>query len=120
MESNNIEDRSPGGDQPSPQPITERFSEEAVTDRFEPSHITDAIPGARASAAVALSAGELVDDRFRVEDGPLGMPTSEADVFRCTDTQTGEAVALKLYKGKSRDSNHFSAVGVPLTASTAV
>lgn len=98
MESNNIEDRSPGADQPSPQPITERFSEEAVTDRFEPSSITDAIPDARASAVVALSAGELVDDRFRVEEGPLGMPTSEADVFRCTDTQTGEVVALKLYK----------------------
>ena len=98
MESNNIEDKSSPPDQSSPQPVTDRFVEAGVTNRFEPVQFTDVLPEARTAAFITLSSGELVDDRFRVEEGPLGMTTGEADIFRCTDTRTGEPVALKLYR----------------------
>ena len=46
----------------------------------------------------ALPAGEMVRDRYRVLDGPLGMRTGEADVYRCEDAETGDTVALKYYR----------------------
>ncbi len=98
MESNNFEDTPPEAERPAPQPVTDRFSEERPTDRFEPFRVTDVLPEARAATAIVLSQGELVDDRFRIEEGPIGMATGEADIFRCTDTKTGETLALKLYR----------------------
>lgn len=43
---------------------------------------------------------ELVEDRYRVEEGPIGNATGEAEVFRCTDTFDGEPVALKIYRSR--------------------
>ncbi len=77
--------------------VTERFFEGAVTDRLD---FEEAPPGAaeaRPAVTGVLHAGELVDDRYRVEEGPLGVPTGEAELYRCEDMETGEAVALKMY-----------------------
>ena len=69
--------------------VTHRFVDESVTERFD---------AFRASASSMLRHGELIDDRFRIEDGLLGMATGEAEVFHCVDTDTGENVVIKLYR----------------------
>ena len=45
-----------------------------------------------------LAAGEVVDGRYRVEEGPLGGPSGEGQVFKCQDLSTGETTVLKFYK----------------------
>ena len=77
--------------------VTQRLPEERATDRFEPRGAAQ--PEAAAQAAPpGLAEGELVDDRYRVEAGPIGTATGEAEVYRCADAETGETVALKFYR----------------------
>ena len=44
-----------------------------------------------------LPPGTLVNERYRVEKGPIGEQTGESRVYRCHDTQTSETVVLKVY-----------------------
>jgi len=79
--------------------VTERFQEDRPTDRFAPPQERISTTPTEAPAMPAsLLRGELVDDRYRVEEGPLGFATGEAEVYRCLDTQTDAIVALKLYQ----------------------
>ncbi len=79
--------------------VTVRFPMDPVTERFVPdaTNVDAGAPAVPARAPVSLRVGELVDDRYRIEEGPLGEPTGEAEVFRCLDTGTNESVALKYY-----------------------
>ena len=90
---------------------TERFAEDSgasrATARFDDSRATarfdaggpgaDAVPGSRPGR---LAPGERIDGRYRIDAGPIGRPTGEAEVYCCTDDLTGETVALKLYYDK--------------------
>lgn len=90
---------------PAPDFVTERFPEPRATERFQEPRATLRMPDDRPTRrpaagrarTVALHPGELVGDRYRVEEGPLPGATGEADIFRCVDTETGENVALKFY-----------------------
>jgi hypothetical protein len=100
------EPRPPEGSEPR---ATQRFSEDTgaarATARFDDGRATarfDAgTAGAPADAARGrLAPGERIDGRYRIEAGPIGRPTGEAEVYRCTDDVTGETVALKVYYDK--------------------
>ena len=75
---------------------TERFDGGRATARFDPA---EAAPNA-AGRPGQLAVGERIDGRYRMEAGPIGRPTGEAEVYRCTDEVTGESVALKVYYDK--------------------
>jgi len=85
--------------------VTQRYPLDPVTQRFPteaaPMEIDAEVPAPR-TAPVTLEAGEMVNDRYRVEEGPLGEPTGEAEVFRCTDSHTADIVALKFYRTSIR------------------
>jgi len=77
--------------------VTERLPEQRATERFGPRGEAQSEAAAQA-APPGLARGELVDDRYRVEAGPIGTATGEAEVYRCADAETGETVALKFYR----------------------
>lgn len=82
-----------------PEEPPEPAMEDRATDRFQMEPLTGQTTGREEGGTPGtLTPGELVDDRYRVEQGPIGARTGEAEVYRGTDTQTGEAVALKLYR----------------------
>ncbi|MEI6415374.1 MAG: serine/threonine-protein kinase, partial [Pseudomonadota bacterium] len=45
-----------------------------------------------------LERGLLIAERYRVLSGPMGQISGEAEVYRCRDEDSGEAVAVKLYR----------------------
>lgn len=45
-----------------------------------------------------LQAGIQIVDRYRIEAGPLGGISGEAEIYRCIDERTGLPVVLKLYR----------------------
>lgn len=49
-----------------------------------------------------LPVGTFVDDRYRVEAGPLGVLSGEAEIYRCLDSSTGDQVVLKFYLVRMR------------------
>jgi len=49
-------------------------------------------------AILQLQPGTQVADRYRIEAGPLGGISGEAEIYRCHDERTGMQVALKLYR----------------------
>ncbi len=88
---------------------TERFSEDAgaerATARFDGGRATARFDADGAESAVVsrpgrLAPGERIDGRYLIDAGPIGRPTGEAEVYRCTDDVTGETVALKVYYDK--------------------
>ncbi len=89
---------NPGG-------VTQRFPEGPVTDRFVEHRATLRMPETQKpsrvertrAVGVGLTYGELVGDRYRVEEGPLQNATGEGFIYRCVDTQSREDVALKFY-----------------------
>ncbi|MEI6415513.1 MAG: hypothetical protein WCP34_14805, partial [Pseudomonadota bacterium] len=70
--------------------VTERLPPQAVTGRFPPS------PPPR--MLTCLETGLLMAERYRVLTGPIGQTSGEAEVYRCRDEDSGEAVAVKLYR----------------------
>ncbi len=87
---------------------TERFPEETgpsrATARFDDSRATARFDGGTAAETASrtgrLAPGERIDGRYRIDAGPVGRPTGEAEVYQCTDDVTGETVALKVYYDK--------------------
>ena len=56
-------------------------------------------PDAKPAAAKATKSPVIIADRFRVTGKPLGGgATGEAEVYPCEHTETGDIVALKLYR----------------------
>lgn len=70
-----------------PGEFTQRFPT-GPTRRFEPP----------AASSAGLAPGTVIGERYRLDDGPLGGPTGEAEVYRCEDLHSGGIVALKLYR----------------------
>ena len=88
------------------QSVTQRFWE-AVTLRYKeaPASVTRRYPDDAAAAAPAprtspdaLPPGAVLADDYRIEAGPLGGTTGEADVYRCHDLLRDRTVAVKLYR----------------------
>ena len=68
--------------------ITDRLPSVAVTERFETVQVTEILKGLSSPQlleALRLKPGELVAERYRVKEGPLGKATGEAEIFRCQD-----------------------------------
>ena len=83
---------------PGAPPVTDRMPEGRATDRFE-AEPASAAPRRAEGVLSAVTDGELVDDRYRIEGARIGEVTGEGELFRGTDTQTGDTVALKFYRG---------------------
>ncbi|MGD8590354.1 MAG: serine/threonine-protein kinase, partial [Chromatiales bacterium] len=49
-------------------------------------------------SVLQLQAGIQVVDRYRIEAGPLGGISGEAEIYRCLDERSGLPVVLKLYR----------------------
>jgi len=49
-------------------------------------------------SALQLRAGSQIADRYRVQAGPLGGISGEAEIYRCLDERTGSQVVVKLYR----------------------
>ncbi len=103
------------------QAVTDRF-EQGVTNRFipsdeqsdsqesppkvffgrggDPNKITQKFEQSRDDSK--LPVGTFVDDRYRVEAGPLGVQSGEAKIYRCLDSSTGDQVVLKFYLVRMR------------------
>jgi len=88
----------------SPAPVTERWEEPQVTDRLIEPSVThrwdESISGETAITLdpLGIKREELVDDRYRIQEGPLGGYTGEAEIYKCHDESTGQTVALKFYR----------------------
>ncbi|MEM7017892.1 MAG: serine/threonine-protein kinase [Pseudomonadota bacterium] len=84
--------------------VTQRFPQGKVTERYTPkpeeAQVTQRYETASPSAGgVTLSLGELIADCYRVQAGPLGGVTGEADVYHCLDESLdNREVAVKLYR----------------------
>ncbi len=92
------------------QSVTQRYWE-AITLRYTetPLLVTRRYPDAEAAAAPAAEGtprarpgtpppGSVLADDFRIEAGPLGGTTGEAEVYRCYDLVRDRTVAVKLYR----------------------
>lgn len=95
--------QTPVTDRMTVSPVTDRLVQPPVTDRMEDSKITNKMEDLAEENVIPLDPlgikkGELVDDRYRVNDGPLGKYTGEADIFKCIDEITGQTVVLKVYR----------------------
>ncbi len=85
--------------------ITERMvSSDSVTDVFaKNSETIDQITKRFVSdsdllVALELKPNMLISERYRVEEGPLGGMSGEAEIYRCIDEQGDQQIALKLYR----------------------
>lgn len=84
---------------------TDRFEAKRQTKRFTEGKVTDdfsrfGLGRDELMASLNLRKGDLVDDRFCIEEGPIGGDTGEAEIFKCKDENTGLSIALKMYRFK--------------------
>ena len=49
-------------------------------------------------SVLQLRVGNQIADRYRVQAGPLGGISGEAEIYRCLDERTGSQVVVKLYR----------------------
>ncbi len=92
------------------EPVTKRYWESvslrytesgvSVTRRYPDDEAAAALSGKepRGSKSGALPPGAVLADDYRIEAGPLGGPTGEAEVYRCHDLRGDRTVAVKLYR----------------------
>jgi hypothetical protein len=84
--------------------VTLRYAEAraAVTQRYPEDEAdaaaTPSVKGVRRARVATLPPGSLLADGYRIEAGPLGGPSGEAEVYRCHDPQGDRTVAVKLYR----------------------
>jgi serine/threonine protein kinase len=95
---------------PSPAGVTQRMAvDESVTRRLDPAPAVDDDQLAQQvtarlhdeaplMSALQLQAGNQIADRYRVQAGPLGGISGEAEIYRCLDERTGSQVVVKLYR----------------------
>ncbi|MBV5338783.1 MAG: serine/threonine protein kinase [Deltaproteobacteria bacterium] len=86
---------SPGGQPHGQERLTEVFASQGV-DAHRITGVFSQQPPDFLSI-LGLQAGALVDDRYRVEEGPLGGISGEAEIYRCVDSLTASQVVLKFY-----------------------
>jgi hypothetical protein len=77
--------------------MTTRFNE--AKGRTGNERPTDKFDGQPDFNALSLNKGDLVDDRFIIQETIL-TESGEADIFRCKDDRTGEDAVLKFYRIK--------------------
>jgi serine/threonine protein kinase len=94
----------------SPVGVTQRMAgDESVTQRLDAAPAVDADQlvqqvtarlhdEATLMSALQLRAGNQIADRYRVQAGPLGGISGEAEIYRCLDERTGSQVVVKLYR----------------------
>lgn len=80
--------------------MTTRFKESAGTDRWEekkkrPTFQFDDVPSDY--DPLSLKPGDFVDDRFKIIER-IKVKSGEADIYRCTDEQTGKPAVVKFYR----------------------
>ena len=80
-----------------PDNVTQRFDERATL-RFDDSDRRRDQQTPSAPSTGGPGVGDLIEDRYRLDEGPIGTATGEAEVFRCTDLHGDEPVALKIYR----------------------
>ncbi|OSM00336.1 serine/threonine protein kinase [Magnetofaba australis] len=88
-------------DPPQHASVTERFdaAEPAKIDPAALAEVTERFDAAEPTLeALQLKIGDLVDDKYQVEAGPLGVGSGEAEIYRCRNALTGETVILKFYR----------------------
>jgi serine/threonine protein kinase len=95
---------------PLPAGVTQRMAgDESVTQRLDVAPVVDADQlveqvtarlhdEAALMSALQLRAGSQIADRYRVQAGPLGGISGEAEIYRCLDELTGSQVVVKLYR----------------------
>ena len=95
---------------PSASGVTQaRDGDAAVTRRLPAEHALDAshleqqVTARLRDEAVLMSvlqlgAGVQIADRYRVQEGPLGGVSGEAEIYRCLDERSGAQVVIKLYR----------------------
>jgi len=95
---------------PLPAGVTQRMAgDESVTQRLDAAPVVDAdqlVEQVTARlhdevalmSALQLRAGSQIADRYRVQAGPLGGISGEAEIYRCLDELTGSQVVVKLYR----------------------
>lgn len=78
--------------------VTEKLPESGYQPDRDPgrSHQPDSKPASWSRTVLQID--EIVDGRYLVLTEPIGEETGEAQVFKCTDLQTQQEVALKLYR----------------------
>ncbi|MEW5722304.1 MAG: serine/threonine-protein kinase [Thermodesulfobacteriota bacterium] len=96
-----VTDRLPGAGPARPARVTDRLPE--TSDAEPKARVTDRLdtmprPETAPPPSWRVGPGQIVNGRYRLEEGPLGQDTGEAQVYRCLDRRTSEEVALKLYK----------------------
>ncbi|CAK0761571.1 non-specific serine/threonine protein kinase [Gammaproteobacteria bacterium] len=72
--------------------VTARLPSQAVTERFTTSTTI------RRRTSPGLETGLMIGERYRILEGPIGHTSGEAEVYRCRDEDSGEDVAVKLYR----------------------
>ncbi|MEA2080560.1 MAG: serine/threonine-protein kinase [Pseudomonadota bacterium] len=92
----------------SPADVTQRMAgNESVTRRLDAApdatqlvqQVTARLrDGAALMSVLQLQAGNQIADRYRVQAGPLGGISGEAEIYRCRDERTGTQVVVKLYR----------------------
>ena len=92
------------------QRLTQRMAgDESVTRRLDPASAVDADllvqqvtarlhDQAALMSVLQLRAGNQIADRYRVQAGPLGGISGEAEIYRCLDERSGSQVVVKLYR----------------------
>jgi len=90
--------------------VTQRMAgDESVTRRLDPASAVDADllvqqvtarlhDEAALMSVLQLRAGNQIADRYRVQAGPLGGISGEAEIYRCLDERSGSQVVVKLYR----------------------
>lgn len=76
---------------------TDRHDTGQSTLRRDAGQTTDRRDDAGGQRMADIQAGDILADRYRVIDGPIGGNTGEAEVFRCLDETTQQTVAFKRY-----------------------
>ena len=95
---------------PSEADVTQRMAaDESVTRRLDLASAVDADllvqqvtarlhDQAALMSVLQLRAGNQIADRYRVQAGPLGGISGEAEIYRCLDERSGSQVVVKLYR----------------------
>ncbi len=82
------------------EPLTERLEDAVPVVADQLAHKVTAKMGEETPlmSALHLQVGNQIADRYRVQDGPLGGISGEAEIYRCFDERTGGQVVVKLYR----------------------
>ncbi len=94
MSAKSVTRRYPGQAPSDTAQVTQKYSEKP---KQVTQHYVIASPEKTKAKRPGLAGNTLIADRYRVQDGPLGETSGEADVYECVDEVNKQTVAVKLY-----------------------